>query len=166
MSVTFILKGARSDWVGLPANKSLFYASQGCGLPIGNLTSQLFGNVYLNDFDHWMKKEMGFRYYGRYVDDFFVMCRDKQRLLNVLPEIARYLKEKEELILHPDKTKIKKDRDGFLFLGVVIKPYRRYIANRTKGNFYQKIQYWNDRLTREGDEFKKEEQRQFISSMN
>lgn len=46
-----MIKGSRSGWDGLPANKSLFYASQGCGLPIGNLTSQLFGNVFLNDFD-------------------------------------------------------------------------------------------------------------------
>lgn len=161
-----IIKGSRSNWVGLPGNKSLFYASDGCGLPIGNLTSQLFGNVYLNDFDHWMKKKMGFRYYGRYVDDFYVMRRDKERLLNALPKIARYLKESEELVLHPNKTKINKGCDGFLFLGVVIKPYRRYIASRTKGNFYQKIQYWNDRLSREGDEFKEEEQRQFLSSMN
>jgi len=161
-----MLKGSRSDWAGLPANKSLFHASEGCGLPIGNLTSQLFGNVYLNDFDHWMKKKMGFRYYGRYVDDFYVMCRDRERLLDALPKIANYLKEKEALILHPDKTRINDCGEGLLFLGVVIKPYRRYIANRTKSNFYQKIQYWNDRLSIDGDRFGEEEQHQFISSMN
>lgn len=48
-----IVKGVRNDWAGLPRSKSLFYAKTGCGLPIGNLTSQLFGNVYLNDFDHF-----------------------------------------------------------------------------------------------------------------
>ncbi len=161
-----LIKGSRSNWSGLPVNKSLFYASEGCGLPIGNLTSQLFGNVYLNDFDHWMKKRMGFHYYGRYVDDFYVMCRDKERLLNALPEIVNYLKEKEALALHPDKTKIKNGSDGFLFLGVVIKPYRRYISSRTKGNFYQKIQYWNDFFAGEEADLKEEDRRQFLSSMN
>ena len=54
-----MIKGLCSDWTGLPFNKSMFYASEGCGLPIGNLTSQLFGNVFSNDFDHWMKKRTG-----------------------------------------------------------------------------------------------------------
>ncbi|MBU1894700.1 MAG: RNA-directed DNA polymerase, partial [Candidatus Omnitrophica bacterium] len=110
------IKGSRFDWDGLPSNKSMFYASQGCGLPIGNLTSQLFGNVFLNDFDHWMKKIMGFSYYGRYVDDFFVMHPDKRRLLNALPTITDYLKVNEKLTLHPTKTKIKQSKSGFLFL--------------------------------------------------
>jgi len=137
------VKGRRSGWAGLPANKSLFYASQGCGLPIGNLTSQLFGNVFLNDFDHWMKKAAGFKYYGRYVDDFFVMHPDKCRLLSVLPRIKSYLEINEKLILHPYKTKIKHYKTGFLFLGAVIKPYRNYIGNRVKGNFYQAIEKQN-----------------------
>jgi hypothetical protein len=137
------IKGPRSDWVGLPANKSLFYARQGCGLPIGNLTSQLFGNVFLNDFDHWMKKSMGFRYYGRYVDDFFIMHPNKPYLLSIVPEIAGYLKTQEHLILHPNKTKIHHYSSGFVFLGAVIKPYRMYVTNRIKGNFYQALEMYN-----------------------
>ena len=159
-----VIKGSCRDWDGLPANKSLFYASQGCGLPIGNLTSQLFGNVFLNDFDHWMKKIMGFRYYGRYVDDFFVVHHDKLRLLNALPEITGYLKAKEKLILHPHKTKINHHKSGFLFLGAVIKPYRIYIANRTKGNFYQAIKKQNKIIGNHKPTG--EEKNQFISSMN
>ncbi len=159
-----MIKGSRSDWDGLPVNKSLFYAAEGCGLPIGNLTSQLFGNVFLNDFDHWMKQNMGFSYYGRYVDDFFVMHRNKRYLLNVLPEITDYLKTNEKLTLHPNKTKINHHKSGFLFLGAVIKPYRIYIANRIKGNFYQALEKHNKiiRNHKPSDE----EKNQFINSMN
>ena len=159
-----MIKGLPSDWAGLPANKSMFYTLEGCGLPIGNLTSQLFGNVFLNDFDHWMKKTMGFGYYGRYVDDFSVMHHDKRRLLNALPEIADYLKANEKLILHPNKTKINYFKTGFLFLGAVIKPYRIYIANRTKGNFYQAIKKQNKIIGNHKPT--SEEKNQFISSMN
>ena len=53
-----IIKGKQSNWKGLPKTKSLFYAAEDCGLPIGNLTSQLFGNVYLNEFDNFVKKQL------------------------------------------------------------------------------------------------------------
>lgn len=158
------IKGSRSDWDGLPANKSLFYTAEGCGLPIGNLTSQLFGNVFLNDFDHWMKQDKGFSRYGRYVDDFFVMHSNKRYLLNTLPEIADYLKTNEKLTLHPNKTKINHRNSGFLFLGAVIKPYRIYIANRTKGSFYQALERHNKIIRNHKPT--DEEKNQFISSIN
>ena len=160
----YMIKGLCSDWEGLPVNKSLFYASEGCGLPIGNLTSQLFGNLFLNDFDHWMKKNMGFRYYGRYVDDFFVIHRNKSCLLNALPKITDYLKVNEKLTLHPDKIKINHHKSGFLFLGAVIKPYRIYIANRTKGNFYLALEKHNKIICNHKPT--DGEKNQFISSMN
>ena len=159
-----MIKGSRSCWDGLPANKSLFYASEGCGLPIGNLSSQLFGNVFLNDFDHWMKQNMSFSHYGRYVDDFFVIHPDKPYLLKVLPKIADYLKMNEKLTLHPNKTKIKHYKSGFLFLGAVIKPYRLYIANRVNGNFYQALEKQNKIIRNHKPT--DEEKSQFISSMN
>jgi len=159
-----MIKGSRSDWAGLPANKSLFYAAKGCGLPIGNLTSQLFGNVFLNDFDHWIKQGMGFGCYGRYVDDFFVMHADKSRLLKVLPKIADYLKTNEKLTLHPGKTKINHFKSGFLFLGAMIKPYRIYIANRVKGNFYQALKKQNKIICNHKPTV--DEKKYFISSIN
>ncbi|NCA81027.1 MAG: RNA-directed DNA polymerase, partial [Sphingobacteriia bacterium] len=155
-----VIKGSRSDWDGLPANKSLFYASEGYGLPIGNLTSQLFGNVFLNDFDRWMKQNMGFRHYGRYVDDFFVIYPDKLCLLSALPKIADYLKVNEKLTLHPDKTKINHYKLGFLFLGAYIKPYRIYIANRIKGSFCQALEKQNKIIRRHKPT--DEEKNQFI----
>jgi hypothetical protein len=73
----------RKAWNGLPADKSLFTTPEHCGLPIGNLTSQLYGNLYLNDFDHYVKKELGIKYYGRYVDDFYLFHRDIKVLIKV-----------------------------------------------------------------------------------
>ncbi len=77
-----IIKGRRSDWTGLPRTKSLFYAKPGCGLPISNLTSQLFGNIYLNEFDHFVKRDLKIRYYGRYVDGIIVILRTMPRNLS------------------------------------------------------------------------------------
>jgi hypothetical protein len=67
----------------LPANKSLFTVDKDYGLPIGNLTSQMFANFYLNTFDKLMVEK--FKYYGRYVDDFFVISKDKKLLLDSVP---------------------------------------------------------------------------------
>ena len=75
-----IIKSKRSAWQGLPPDKSLFYSAPQCGLPIGNLSSQVFANFYMNSFDHYLKHELGIRYYGRYVDDFILVHEDKELL--------------------------------------------------------------------------------------
>ena len=98
-----IIKGRRSDWNDLPASKSLFYSKPDCGLPIGNLTSQLFANIYLNDFDHYVKRDLSIRYYGRYVDDFVLVHYDKSFLISFIPKIADYMKNRIHLTLHPSK---------------------------------------------------------------
>jgi len=99
-----IIKGKRKDWNGLPKGKSLFSAENGCGLPIGNLTSQLFGNVYLNKLDHFIKNELKIKYYGRYVDDMLIVHQDKHYLKRVAFEIKNYLARESFLSLHPEKT--------------------------------------------------------------
>jgi len=138
-----IIKGKRSDWKGLPKTKSLFYANKDCGLPIGNLTSQLFGNVYMNEFDHFVKKELGIKHYGRYVDDFIIVHPDKNYLKFILPAIGGYLKKSLHLEMHPKKIYLQHYSKGVQFLGTVIKPHRIYIASRTKGNFYKAIEKQN-----------------------
>lgn len=138
-----IIKGKKKDWNGLPKTKSLFYASKDCGLPIGNLTSQLFGNVYMNEFDHFVKKELGIKHYGRYVDDFIIIHPDKSYLKMILPIIDEYLKTNLHLEMHPKKIYLQHFSKGVQFLGTVIKPHRIYIASRTKSNFYQAIEKQN-----------------------
>ncbi len=127
-----IIKGRKEDWQALPESKSLFKTSKGCGLPIGNLTSQLFSNVYMNVFDQFVKRECGQRHYGRYVDDAYVVSREKWRLRKLVEEFEFFLHSVLGLSLHPDKTMIKNVEYGIEFLGVYVKPFREYVRNRTK----------------------------------
>ncbi len=137
-----IIKGKKFNWHGLPHTKSLFYAPPQKGLPIGNLTSQLFGNIYLNNLDHFMKSTLKCKYYGRYVDDFIIVHSEKRFLTSLVPRIKEFLSENAQLTLHPKKIHLQECRKGIPFLGAVIKPYRIYIGNRIKGSFFKKIQYW------------------------
>ena len=121
----------RSEWEGLPRNKSLFYADADCGLPIGNLTSQLFSNVYLNRLDQFVKRKLRCRHYGRYVDDFYVVSSDKRLLQSLLPQIDAFLKETLSLSLHETKTRILDVDCGVEFLGQYLLPHRRYCSSRS-----------------------------------
>jgi hypothetical protein len=126
-----IVRGAESEWAKLPNSKSLYFMPEGIGLPIGNLTSQVFANIYLNDFDHYVKRELKVKWYGRYVDDFVLMNESKEVLLQQRELVRTYLKEKLELDVHPKKEYLQHYTKGFSFLGSYIKPFRRYINHRT-----------------------------------
>ncbi|MFA5086358.1 MAG: reverse transcriptase domain-containing protein [Candidatus Paceibacterota bacterium] len=138
-----ILKGKKEDWRGMPRSKSLFFTGKGRGLPIGNLTSQLFGNVYLNDFDHFVKHKLGYSYYGRYVDDVVIVHRSKEYLKSMIPAIREYLKKELLLDVHPQKTYLQHFSNGAGFLGVFIRPHRIYVGKRIKSSFYKKTNHWN-----------------------
>ena len=159
-----VIKGSKNDWQGLPAGKSLFNSPPGCGLPIGNLNSQVFANFYMNRFDHFIKKELGISYYGRYVDDFMIVHSDREYLKSLIPFFSNFLHGTLQLTLHPKKIYLQHYAKGVQFLGTIIKPNRIYIANRTKGNFYTAIQKQNlaIKTTRPGKETKSN----FLSSMN
>ncbi len=161
----YILKGSKKDWNGLPPSKSLFHSGENKGLPIGNLTSQLFSNVYLNLFDHFVKKELKIKYYGRYVDDFVVVHQDKDYLRAIIPEISAYLQDKLQMQLHPKKIYLQHYTKGVQFLGAVIKPYRIYISSRTKGNFYKAVFKWNKFIENRND-MNREEKEEFVCTMN
>jgi len=117
------IKGSRSDWDGLPPSKSLFHSPPGCGLAIGNLTSQLFSNIYLSELDRYVTRTLRFRHYGRYVDDFYLLSEDKTELLSAIPRIRLFLSERLHLTLHPRKIYLQECRKGVKFLGCFIKPY-------------------------------------------
>jgi len=161
-----VIRGRKDNWQGLPKTKSLFFAGENRGLPIGNLTSQLFGNVYLNDFDHFVKHRLGIRYYGRYVDDIIIAHEDKEYVKSIIPVLREHLRSQLSLELHPDKVYLQYFSRGVNFLGTVIKPYRIYIQNRVKGNFYRKIRYWNNFLSRKGHQLTGADAKQFLSSIN
>ncbi len=136
-------KGSESDWVTLPKNKSLKNSPPGCGLPIGNLTSQLFGNIYLNSLDHYIKRILKIKSYGRYVDDMVFVHSNKNVLLDVIGEVRNFLSDKLRLTLHPNKIYLQPVSNGFSFLGAFILPWRMYPSRRTVG-------YFRECLTKDG----------------
>lgn len=121
-------------------------------------------NFYMNTFDHYVKKELGISYYGRYVDDFVLVHPDKEYLKSTVPKLSSFLLSALQLTLHPKKIYLQHYSKGVQFLGTVIKPHRIYIANKTKGNFYAAIQKQNQtvRVSRPD----KETKAKFLSSMN
>ena len=134
-----ILKSPKYEWNGLPTSKSLFHTKENCGLPIGNLTSQLLSNVFLNELDQYCKRELKCKHYGRYVDDFYIVSKDKDFLHSIIPLIKKFLKEKLDLEINDGKTKIINVKQGVEFLGAFIKPYRNYISNNTLKRIKKKL---------------------------
>lgn len=122
-------RGKPSDWDGLPDSKSLFHSPPGCGLPIGNLTSQLFSNIYLNMFDHYMETLTGPGRYGRYVDDAYVVGNSPAELRRFIPQAQALLSSRLGLSLNPNKLAVFSAYRGVEFLGAYLKPFRRYVGN-------------------------------------
>jgi len=160
------IKGSRNDWKGLPKSKSLFFSKKGKGFPIGNLTSQLFGNIYLDDLDHFVREKLEIKYYGRYVDDMVFIHNDKEFLKLAVRKIREYLKAELGLTLHPKKIYLQNFKNGVYFLGVFIKPYRIYIGKKTKNNFYEKIREWNKENEKSGGVMEKWKLEKFVACMN
>ena len=110
------------------------------GLPLGNLTSQLLVNIYMNEFDQFMKRELKVKYYIRYADDFVILSEDKNYLENLLPKISDFLENNLKLQLHPDKIFIKTLASGVDFLGWVHFPYHRILRTSTKNRMLKRLQ--------------------------
>ena len=133
------IRGRASDWHELPHGKSLFDSRRGCGLPIGNLTSQVLANVYLSPLDHYIKGALGFRFYGRYVDDLVLVHHSRKELRTAQRRIEAYVREHLHLKIHPRKVWLQEQSHGVRFLGVVIKPGRTYPGSRTKRGFTEAL---------------------------
>ncbi|MBN2164784.1 MAG: RNA-directed DNA polymerase [Marinilabiliaceae bacterium] len=159
-----IIKGNKSNWDALPPNKSLFHSQPNCGLPIGNLTSQVFTTFYMDSIDHFVKHDLKIRYYGRYVDDFVIVHENKEYLRNLIPKLSEYLQSELQTTIHPKKIYLQHYCKGVKFLGTVILPNRIYISDRTKDNFYNAIENQNQ-IARDHKPTK-EQQQAFQSSMN
>ena len=131
--------GSVRNWDGLDHSKSLFYTADGCGLPIGNLTSQLLSNVYLNEFDQYMKRVLKCKHYGRYVDDSYVVSTNKEWLLSLVPKIRTFLKERLGLDLNMGKLHLVKVSMGVEFLGAYVREFRTYISRASIGRTIESI---------------------------
>jgi RNA-directed DNA polymerase len=109
------------------------------GLPLGNLTSQLFVNIYMNEFDQFMKHHLRTKYYIRYADDFVIISPNRQWLEIILVEINYFLHDRLKLQLHPDKLFIKTLASGVDFLGWVHFPDHRVLRTATKRRMIKRI---------------------------
>lgn len=109
------------------------------GLPIGNLTSQLFANVYLNEFDQFIKHKLRIKHYIRYTDDFVIVAGDKLYLENLIKSIRFFLSDKLVLELHPKKITIRKFYQGIDFLGYIVLSYYRRLRTKTRHRIFRKL---------------------------
>lgn len=133
------LRDMKGLYEQLPRSKSLRYSAPDCGLPIGNLTSQMFSNLYMNGFDQWVKRVLKVRHYGRYVDDSYYLSTDRDWLLSLVPQVDDYLQRELGIRLNRKKTKLTEVRLGISFLGTTLKPYRRYMRNDTLLRIRQQV---------------------------
>lgn len=123
--------GQLADWATLPQDKSLFCSAPHCGLPIGNLSSQLFSNVYMNAFDQYVKRKLRCKHYGRYVDDAYIVGENAAKLKRLVPPIKDFLAHELRLTVNSDKLCVQDAYQGVDFLGAYVRPFRTYIDNRS-----------------------------------
>jgi len=111
----------------------------GKGMPLGNLTSQFFANVYLHELDMYIKHKLRIQYYIRYVDDFVILSKSRQQLEIYKEQLNVFLKKELDIELHPEKTNIKELSRGTTFLGLRIFPNHRLLKKSNIRKFEKKL---------------------------
>ncbi|MCD8031849.1 MAG: hypothetical protein LUF85_13760 [Bacteroides sp.] len=170
----------RTKWNGLPRDKSIFTTNgytmpngmrslfdeenREKGIPIGNLTSQMFANFYLNGLDHFVKHTLGVKYYGRYMDDFVMVHPSKEFLQEVKRKCAEYLERELMAQLHPSKVYLQHYSKGVEFVGAYIRYGAVFPGKKIKSNTWLTINRYNE-LARER-RLSPEEIQSFQQSMN
>lgn len=119
--------------------KSFSSTKIGKGLPLGNLTSQLLVNIYMHEFDQFVKHQLKAEYYIRYADDFVIFSQDKVWLQKVLFQMEAFLLLRLGLRLHPQKVSIETFASGVDFLGWVHFPDHRVLRNVTKRRMFRRV---------------------------
>jgi len=154
----FTFRGDISKLKLLPPHKTLFKVPKHRGLPIGNLTSQFFANLYMNSFDNFLKRYLKVKCYLRYVDDFVIFENSMEKLLYLKKEIEKYLLNELDLKLRDD-FKLKKVNDGLDFLGYIVRPEYILVRKRVVNNYKQKKAIWLNKFEKNRgfsyEEFKK-----------
>lgn len=132
------IKDRNAIWLIKEIIKS-FSTSLNKGLPLGNITSQLFANIYLNELDGFIKHKLRVKYYIRYCDDFVILSDGREYLKRLIRKINSLLKEKLKLSLHLGKISIRKHHQGVDFLGYISFPYHKILRTKTKRRMFRKI---------------------------
>lgn len=119
-------------WLVEKVTDSFYSTEFGRGLPLGNLTSQLLVNIYMNEFDQYVKYRLKQKYYIRYADDFVFLSNNKLDSQNILSQVHSFLEDNLKLTLHPNKIHLKTLSSGVDFLGWVHFPHHRVLRTVTK----------------------------------
>jgi hypothetical protein len=120
-----------------------FEKEKGKGLPLGNVTSQLFANIYLNELDQYVKHVLKATMYFRYCDDFIILHEDREVLVTMLESIKIFLHTRLALTVHPHKIELRKVSQGVDFLGYVIVPHARILRPKTAKRTLRKVNQKN-----------------------
>lgn len=126
-------------WLLTTVVQSFYSTEVGKGLPLGNLTSQLFVNIYMNEFDQFVKHRLKVKYYIRYADDFVILSTDKDELVVLRHKIEEFLLNSLHLSLHPNKVSIETFASGLDFLGWVHFPKHRVLRTATKRKMFGRV---------------------------
>ena len=116
-----------------------FHVTPGRGLPLGNVTSQMFSNIYLHELDHFIKHSLREPFYLRYCDDFVIISSDKNHLKNIIPQVKNFLERELKLELHPKKVILRKWSSGIDFLGYISFPTHQIMRTSTKKRMLKRL---------------------------
>ena len=119
------------------------------GIPIGNLTSQLFANIYLNELDQFVKHQLREKHYLRYMDDFLILGYDKRELRGIKKQFQEFLWDELKLKLHPKKANISPANKGVDFLGYLIFKNYRLLRKSTIKRFERRVKIYKKKLNKE-----------------
>ena len=146
-----VLNSPAEHWAGLAPNKSLFTSVT--GEPIGNLTTQLFANFlmsYFVSYVKWLYRGMNYEI-AQFVDDFVIVCDDERFIIESIPKLEAFLRDKLHLTLHKDKRYLQPVSHGTLFVGSYIKPGRLYLSNRTRARFEERCEGFRRMMEEKGE---------------
>ncbi len=126
------------DLAGQLGTQRTLFSTRKKGIPIGNLTSQIFSNLYLNGFDHYVKETIGAKHYIRYCDDFVLLNNSKEFLAETKETLSNYL-QTIKLTLHENKSRVYQTSDGVDFLGFRIFPHYMKVRKRVVKGYRKKL---------------------------
>lgn len=135
----------------IPQQKSLFHVLEDCGLPIGNLTSQFFANVYLNELDQFVKHVLKCRFYFRYVDNFILLSEYNDQLAQWQSRIVQFLDDKLLLKLNERETKTGSVFNGADFVGFIVRPHYKLVRRHVVGNCKARLKKFQHLLQQQRD---------------
>lgn len=157
-----IIKDKKAGLKNIPSHKTLFKIDKSKALPIGNLTSQFFANVYLNGFDNFCKRELKCKKYVRYVDYFVIFDDKKEILMQKKDKIEQYLWDNLKLRLR-DEIIRKETNAGLDFLGYIVRPDYTLVRKRVVQNYKRKKAVFLDSYEQQKGKMELEEIKQFLS---